>query len=326
MRVLVTGGTGAVGRFIVEALLDAGHVVTLLGRRPPPAGLLPAPTGFTPWSLGEAVALPAADALVHAAFDHLPGAFRGGEGDDPARFWHLNHDGSVALFEAAARAGIRRTVFLSSRAVYGDHRRGQILWESDAPQPDSFYGELKLATERALLGRADGGGAAVRATGVYGNTARAPAHKWAPLIEDFLAGRPVAPRCATELHGADLADAVRRLLEAHGPQLGPGIFNASDILLDRHDLLARVRAITGCANPLPDRAPPPPPGAMACSRLMALGWQPGGFARLERFLGTLFPPAGAAVAPPPDTGRPTGPASMATPAASDRRAGSRPLV
>jgi UDP-glucose 4-epimerase len=43
------------------------------------------------------------DAVVHAAFDHLPGRYRGGEGDDPARFRRINLDGSVRLFESAKR-------------------------------------------------------------------------------------------------------------------------------------------------------------------------------------------------------------------------------
>ena len=117
MHLLVTGGTGYVGRFVVEAARAAGHRVTLLGRRP----------GDHPWDLAETrPRLPPADALVHAALEHVPGAYRGGEGDDPARFRRLNLDGTRALFDAAPDM---RVVFLSSRAVYGDRRRGETLRE-----------------------------------------------------------------------------------------------------------------------------------------------------------------------------------------------------
>jgi UDP-glucose 4-epimerase len=287
MHVLVTGGTGALGRFIVPALIAGGHSVTLLGRSPVPG------TAHLAWRLGEPAALPPAGALVHLAFDHLPGLFRGGEGEDPARFRRLNQDGTRALFDAAQEAGIPRLLFLSSRAVYGDHRRGDILRETDAPAPDSLYGALKLACERDLLARAgpDFTPVALRATGIYGCPPGSRRHKWEGLFADFLAGRAISPRQATELHGEDLAAAIPLLLEAPPRTLAPGMFDASDILLDRHDLLAAVQARTGCPHPTPPPAEGPPPGAMECRRLRAMGWLPGGTARLERFLDTLFPPA-----------------------------------
>ncbi len=90
---------------------------------------------------------------------------------------------------------------------------------------------------------------------------------------------PIAPRVATEVHGDDLAAAVRLALETDAR----GVFNVSDLLLDRHDLLARVQALTGCPHPPPPRAAGAPPGAMATDRLRALGWRPGGTARLDAF-------------------------------------------
>ena len=91
---------------------------------------------------------------------------------------------------------------------------------------------------------------------------------------------------ATEVHGADLAAAVLLALD----RAGPGAFNVSDLLLDRHDLLARVRARTGCPHPPPPpRRRAPPPGVMATARLRALGWRPWAVAGLDRFLAEAFP-------------------------------------
>lgn len=259
MHVLLTGATGIVGRFVAPALAAAGHRVTRLGR-----------TGDVTWSLDDpAPRLPAADALVHLAFDHLPGRYRGGEGDDPARFRRLNLDGTLRLFDAVGPA---RIVFLSSRAVYGDHRHNGFLKETDPPEPDSLYGEVKLAAEQALGGR----GAALRATGVYGGRP----HKWQDLFADYLRGAPVAPRLATEIHGDDVAGAVLALLAVPGT----GAFNASDLVLDRHDLLGRVQVLTGCPHAPPPRADGPRPGVMATCRLRLTGWRPGGWPRLDGFL------------------------------------------
>jgi nucleoside-diphosphate-sugar epimerase len=266
MHVLVTGGTGYVGRFIVAGLRAAGHRCTLLGRS----------EGAHPWTLAESrPRLPTADALVHAALDHAPGAYRGGEGGDPARFRRLNLDGTRALFDAA---GDMRTVFLSSRAVYGDHRRGETLREEDEPDPDTLYGEVKLAGETALAGR----GVALRPTGVYGGNP----HKWEGLFAAYLRGDPIPPRIATEVHGADVAAAVLLMLDSPAT----GAVNVSDILLDRHDLLSRLRTLTACPHPPPPRAEGPPPVLMANDRLRALGWQPGGNDRLGAFLADAATP------------------------------------
>src|SRR5690606_27662555 len=108
---VVSGGTGYVGRFIVEGLLKAGHQVLVLGRMSPAEGFFSAPVAFAPLDLDSGKVDPdlfaSASFFVHAAFDHVPGKYRGGEGDDPAAFRRRNLEGSVALFEEAKAAGVR---------------------------------------------------------------------------------------------------------------------------------------------------------------------------------------------------------------------------
>ena len=95
--------------------------------------------------------------FVHAAFSHVPGKYRGGEGDDPKTFHSLNLDGTVRLFEAAKRAGTRRCVFLSSRAAYGEHPQATELTETMLAKPETLYGQVKLDAERALAPLSDAG-------------------------------------------------------------------------------------------------------------------------------------------------------------------------
>lgn len=289
-RILVTGGTGYVGRFIVERLLADGDAVAVFGRNQPPPGFFSKPVGFLAGDLEPRTFRPEMfadfDAVVHAAFDHLPGRYRGGEGDDPESFVRRNRDGSVALFEAAKRAGMSRVIFLSTRAVYGPKAAGTVLKEDTPAMPDTLYGKVKLDVEDALLAMADADfiPVALRITGVYGPAAPGRPHKWADLFGDYLAGKEIAPRAGTEVHGEDVAAAIRIAIDR---PTSP-ILNVSDLMVDRHDLLAIVRDATGSAHPLPGRADTSAINEMDCTKLKSLGWTPGGRPLLERTVRALL--------------------------------------
>lgn len=293
MTVLVSGGTGFVGRFIVADLTAAGRDVRVMARHAPADGTLPAGVGWVRGGLDakadHARAFAGIEAFVHAAFDHLPGRYRGGEGDDPDGFRRRNLYGTVALFEAARRAGVGRAVFLSSRAVYGTQPPGAVLTEEMAVRPDTLYGTVKRAGEQALeaLGDAAFTGVSLRVTGVYGPAAAGQAHKWSGLFDDYLAGRPIPPRVATEVHGRDVAAAVRLVLQAEPSGQADRLFNVSDLVLDRRELLSIVQDAAGCRHPLPERADAAPLNVMATERLAGLGWKPGGRALLEETVAVL---------------------------------------
>lgn len=289
-RVLVTGGTGYVGRFIVERLLADGDAVTVFGRSTPPSEFFSKPVDFLAGDLEPRTVRPEAfagvDAIVHAAFDHVPGKYRGGEGDDPDGFVRRNRDGSIALFEAAKRAGVERGIFLSTRAVYGPKAAGTVLKEDTPAMPDTLYGKVKFDVEDALLAMADADFAPVvlRITGVYGPAAPGRPHKWAGIFDSYLAGKEIAPRAGTEVHGDDVAAAVRIALD----RATPTILNVSDMMVDRRDLLAVVGDITGSTNALPAPADSSAINAMDCARLRNLGWTPGGRPLLERTVRALL--------------------------------------
>lgn len=285
MKVLVSGGTGLVGRYIVNGLLKAGYMVVVGARRPPPEGLFSRQVEFLSLSLDPKLdqtgAFDGIEAFVHAAFDHLPGKYRGGEGSDPKRFRRLNLDGSVKMFEAAKSAGVKRTVFLSSRAVYDGLPPGTTLTENLPLSPNSLYGEIKLACEKALGALSDPGfvTASLRATGVYGELRP---NKWDDLISDALSRKPVAPRAGTEVHGADVAQAIRLMLELEASSINGQSFNISDVTVDTRTIMeklglsAQLVAFSALSA-----------NVMDTQKIRRIGWQPGGMRQFDETMAIL---------------------------------------
>jgi nucleoside-diphosphate-sugar epimerase len=275
MKIAVTGGGGLVGRFFVEEALAASDEVTNLSRSP---ARFSAPVAHTPYDLtGPAPDLSGFDAVIHCAFLHEPGKYRGGEGKDPEGFRHANLGGTLALIRAAEAAGVQRFIFLSSRAVYGTQPAGVPLTEETKCRPNTLYGEVKREAEEAL-GASSLKGTSLRATGVYGP---GPAHKWQGLFNDYRTGKRIAPRIGTEVHGKDLAAAGRIALT----QNTPPVLNVSDLLLDRSALLTAYQEINRIKGPIPTRARDRAAyNVMDCAALRALGWSPGGMAALKAAL------------------------------------------
>lgn len=288
MKFAVTGATGFVGHHIARHLIASGHDVLTLGRRPSRH----AEAAFAPFDLDHgAPDLRGQDVLVHAALSHVPGHYRGGEGDAPEAFLRRNLAGTIRLFETARDDGVPCILFLSSRAVYGDYLPGTSLHENLPPRPDTLYGEVKFRAEMALarMASADLSVASLRVTGVCGLPVPGLEHKWARLLEDHARGWPIAPRVASEVHSDDLAEAVLSLAVAPHEALAPMVFNVTGTLLDRHDLLAEFSRLSGIRHPLPPRSDASSVSVMATDRLQRLGWRPSVTLRLQEILSAFCP-------------------------------------
>jgi nucleoside-diphosphate-sugar epimerase len=160
MRVVVTGASGFVGRPCCVALTTAGHDVTAVVRASSSTGDIEATrvvplgdlTGNTDWS----GVLAGADAVVHlVARTHVLNE-QGHEAE--ALYKAANVDVLSGLAEAAARAGVKRLVFVSSIKVNGEATYGRPFAADDEPAPEDAYGRSKTAAEQRLREIAAQGG------------------------------------------------------------------------------------------------------------------------------------------------------------------------
>lgn len=152
MNILVTGGAGYVGSVVAAELLAAGHRVVVYdnlsrGKRQ----AIPAEAEFV---LGDIEDHPRLiTALQHCEAEavlHFAALIEAGESMKvPERYFHNNTAGSVRLLETMLEVGVRKFIFSSTAAVYGNPVSVPIQ-ESDPLCPTNAYGESKLLVERVL--------------------------------------------------------------------------------------------------------------------------------------------------------------------------------
>jgi nucleoside-diphosphate-sugar epimerase len=149
VKVLVTGATGFIGAPLTAALTEAGHQVRAAvrdrRRRSFAPGveiaLLPDLAGAVDWTPLAA----GMDVVVH-----LAGIAHVGPEIPDAIYDRVNHLATAGLAGAAARAGARKFVLMSSTRAQAGAASDAPLTESAAPQPTDAYGRSKLAAEAAV--------------------------------------------------------------------------------------------------------------------------------------------------------------------------------
>ncbi len=121
MRILITGATGNVGKGMVSRLRAAGHDLILHDLEPAPSGEpfagLPFIQGDAQAGIGFDRAAAGCDIILHTPAWHGIHWRRKTEID----YWRLNVDGTFWIFQAAASAGVKRMVFMSSLAWDGHY-------------------------------------------------------------------------------------------------------------------------------------------------------------------------------------------------------------
>ncbi|POR54064.1 NAD-dependent epimerase/dehydratase family protein [Bosea psychrotolerans] len=146
MRILVTGGAGFLGAWIVRRLAAGGHAVRIFDLTEK-RGLIAAIAGEAAaqaceWRIGDIVraddvrgAAEGCDAIIH-----LAGVLTLACKADPVRGAQINLIGTLNIFEAARAHGIDRLIYTSTAGVYGPA-------DGRTPVPVSHYGAFKLACE-----------------------------------------------------------------------------------------------------------------------------------------------------------------------------------
>ena len=222
---MVTGASGLVGRELVETLVASGKSVQAWQRRAP--GVPIAGVDYRSFELGSPHndeierALAGVDVFIHCAWD-----LRVATWEDIER---VNVRGSVAWFEAAARAGVKKLIFVSTVSAY------------DGCQ--SMYGRSKLGVEASV---AQLGGVSVRPgivhgdpnAGVYGRLYKSTDGAVIPLIDG-------GHQRMLTVHKQDLARAINFLIDHFDRWRGRVVSLGHPRLVTMRQLLERIARSRG---------------------------------------------------------------------------------
>ncbi|MGW7431980.1 UDP-glucose 4-epimerase GalE [Streptomyces sp. NPDC054861] len=268
-KYLVTGGAGYVGGVVATHLLEAGHEVTVLDdlstgfREGVPAGAT-----FIEGRIQDAARWldSSYDGVLHfAAFSQV-----GESVVNPSKYWDNNVGGTMALLAAMREAGVRRLVFSSTAATYGEPASVPIT-ETAATAPTNPYGASKLAVDHMIGGECaahDLAAVSLRyfnVAGAYGVAGERhdPESHLIPLVLQVALGKREAINVYGEdyptpdgtcvrdyIHVADLAEAHLLALGAMTPgeHLICNLGNGSGFSV--REVVETVRKVTG--HPVPE--------------------------------------------------------------------------
>ena len=301
MRILVTGGAGYIGGTVAIRLMQQGHSVTVYDNFcHSTKKLLPSGATFVEGDIADRERL--REVFSSQPFDgvmHFAALIEAGESVKHPEVYFRNNTGStLALLESMLASNVKRLVFSSTAAVYGEPVSTPIR-EDAILKPTNPYGESKLLVEYMLnwLHQAHGlRYASLRYFNVAGaiegrGEAHEPESHIIPLILDVAMGRRPSIKifgtdyptkdgtCVRDyIHVSDLADAHLLAFEALGTQeklvynLGNGVgFTVREVV-------ESARRVTGHPIPVveePRRAGDPAVLIASSDKIESeLGWKP----------------------------------------------------
>ena len=142
MKILVTGASGFVGRYLVNDLSKTDEVIACVRKK---SSLLPSSVQQIVGNNFFDIALPKdTDVIVHLA------GIAHNKNNSVDEFKKINVDGTLELARKALEANIKRFIFISSIGVNGNSTHGKAFTEQDTPNPTNDYTKSKYEAEKAL--------------------------------------------------------------------------------------------------------------------------------------------------------------------------------
>jgi len=188
VRVLVTGGTGLLGWWLIKVLSSRGHDVYATYHAQRPVGLDSVnwvkASLENPNNVGELLGAVKPDAVVHsAAYTDVDGCEVNKE-----YAYRVNYVGTAVLAKAASRVN-SFMVYVSTDYVF-DGEKG-LYSESDLPNPVNYYGFTKLLGEVAVSNILGDNSSIVRVSGLYGYSPMGKKNFGIKALESLIEGREV---------------------------------------------------------------------------------------------------------------------------------------
>ena len=300
MKILITGGAGYIGGTVAAILASRGHAVTVYDNLSHSTrAMVPTNINFVEGNVADRARLERLLALGFDGVMHFAAFIEAGESmAKPEKYFSNNSVASLDLIEAMLVTDVRRMVFSSTAAVYGEPASTPIR-EDAALAPANPYGESKLLVEKMLawMYRVHGFPyASLRYFNVAGaaggrGEAHEPESHLIPLVLDVALGRrdkimiygddyptPDGTCVRDYIHIEDLVEAHLLALEAlsSGGQLIYNLGNGSGFTV--REVIETARRVTG--HPIPAEVVPRRPGdpavLIASSEKIEreLGWKP----------------------------------------------------
>ncbi|WP_197136160.1 UDP-glucose 4-epimerase GalE [Crateriforma conspicua] len=302
MKVLVVGGAGYIGSHAVRLLLDAGHQVVVydnLSRghsEAVPAGMLVEGDVADRAKLVQVMKDKQIDAVMHfAAF-----ALVNESVNDPSLYYRNNVIAALELLEAMREADVKKIVFSSTTATYGEPDTIPIP-ETTPQNPINPYGFTKLVIEKALADYAAAYGfayaalryfnaAGARPDGTIGEDHDPESHIIPIVLQVALGQRefitifgddyptPDGTCIRDYIHVDDLGDAHLKALEKLEPGKGICVNLGTGKGTSVREIVEACREVTG--HPIPEKmgerraGDPPELVADASMARQVLGWEP----------------------------------------------------
>ncbi|WP_286947389.1 UDP-glucose 4-epimerase GalE [Acetobacterium sp. UBA5834] len=152
MKILVCGGAGYIGSHVVRVLVERGYQVVVLDNfSTGHLGAVPKEAVIEEGDirdrvfLGQVFQAHPIDCVMHFCANSLVGESM----VEPLKYYHNNVYGTLCLLETMVEQEVKRFVFSSTAAVYGEPEQSPIT-ENSTKKPTNTYGETKLAVEKML--------------------------------------------------------------------------------------------------------------------------------------------------------------------------------